>query len=537
MTSSNSTEAKKVDRRSHRGWMITINNPKIPCDAYLAQWLSDGNIVFGCGQLEKGEEGTLHHQMYVVTKPNPSNKNGFTLKWMKDNIHSSAHFQGREGTHDQAVAYCTSEEYKGKSKGRQDGPWTVGAWDAKHTLTTEEKSKGGKVNSSKILAVKRKIDDGAHDAELYDEHFGEMLRYGKAFERYRVAVRSKHRTWQTTAIALFGPPGTGKSKHAWDLAIANYGEDDVYPLSLEGGDTVWWDGYCGQKCVIVEEFYGQMKIAYLLKLLDRYPLLVQTKGGMTPFVASMIIFTSNEHPKMWYGKGAEPGAPSKIPLDVLRALDRRFDTTLGCIKELKEVFTGPVNQPNMLEVLEMMEKGVVAAAVEQQLPPIVDLTESDGEHSQTSCEHADGYICDLCLDVAADEMKESVCDDCHNVLIECVCNEHDQDAVGLGHDEIPLSQARRMRFENQEDFERDWPEPAKLRRTDSAAAAWQLTTPKTSSGVYRPTGPGKVQASLSFKKTRPVVAGTPHPSGTMPDADDDEDVDDKVAPPHSQRRL
>lgn len=483
-TSSSSTEGKKIDRRSYRGWMIRISNPKIPCDAYLAQWLSDGLIVFGCGQFEKAESGLLHHQMYVVTKPNPSNKNGYSMKWMKDNIHSTAHFEGRQGTHEQAVAYCTKEDT------RQAGPWTVGEWS-----DVAGPTKGGEQNSSKILAVKRKIDEGAHDAELYETHFGEMLRYGKAFERYRVSMRSKHRTWQTKAVVLFGPPATGKSHKAWETAIANYGDDDVYPLQLEG-DTVWWDGYCGQKCVIIEEFYGQMKIGYLLKLLDKHPLLVQTKGGMTPFIAEMIIFTTNEHPTMWYGKGAEPGLPSKIPLDVLRALKRRFEGSLGTIQEMKDVFTGPDGQPDVSDLWSNMLTTAHTVRQANETPVTsVDLTVDEG------CEHSDHYVCELC----AEGVEARLCHECYNE--PCTC--------GIMSTSPEPSQKRGIHIWCN-CFSGDLPCDI-VRRTDVDEREWALTaSSSTPPGVYKPTGPGKVQAKLGFKKPRPV------------NVDDDDDVDDKV---------
>lgn len=353
--------------------MLTINNPKIPLLAYIEQWMADGNIVFAAGQLEVGASGTPHYQVYIVTKENPSNKNGYTMKWVKDNIHTTAHIEGRQGTHEQAVAYCTKEE--SRLNVDDAGPFIVGEWEETQTANKSRAGvKGGGVNASKILAVKSAIDQGARDKDLYKEHFGEMLRYGKAFERYRVAMQDKHRSWMTKSLVLYGPPGTGKTHQAYKLARHLFG-DDFYPLLLEGGDTVWWDGYCGQKCVIIEEFYGQMKIAYLLKMLDKYPLLVQTKGGMTPFLAEMVIFTSNEHPTMWYGKGAEPGAPSKIPVDVLNALKRRFTGALGTIREMKDV----VKNEDEEDFEIVISRAITDAAAPTPLSSPIDLTGDDDD--------------------------------------------------------------------------------------------------------------------------------------------------------------
>ena len=69
-----------------RAWILTISNPKIPCDAYLNQWFADGDIVFGCGQYEKGEKGLLHHQIYIVTKKNDNNK-----EWLHPQVDEGEH--------------------------------------------------------------------------------------------------------------------------------------------------------------------------------------------------------------------------------------------------------------------------------------------------------------------------------------------------------------------------------------------------------------------------------------------------------------
>ena len=50
-------------------------------------------------------------------------------------------------------------------------------------------------------------------------------------------------------------------------------------------------------------------------MLDRYPLMVQIKGGTTSFLAKKTILTSNSHPREWYSN----------KLCVYGALRRRID--------------------------------------------------------------------------------------------------------------------------------------------------------------------------------------------------------------------
>lgn len=486
MTSESSTTPNT--RQAHRAWMFRISNP-------LQEDLPDrfmNNCEFLTYQYEKSESGLLHHQGYLVLKANPSNKNGRSLKWMKDNIDRSAHFEPRRGTHQQAVDYCNKEvrphiypywDDVGHQDTRVKGPWTFGAWS-----DTEGPKRGGAVNSSKILSIKRKIDQGTDEKELYNEHFGEMLRYGKAFDRYRM-ISSGQRNWMTKAMCLYGPTKTGKSMRARKVSDFHFA-DSVYYLQLDAGERVWWDGYTGQRCVVIEEFYGQMKVSYLLKLLDRYPFHVETKGSMVPFLAEMIIFTSNEHPRMWYGKGAAPGEPSKIPLEVLAALQRRFTGTQGTCIEMKELVDIKDDEPDM----ESLAAEMIAAAEAPTPPPspvrrgAIDLT------------------CDEDQADASDQTPPDAWqggDDDH--VSDHYADDDERDADGFTDDDYVERQIMRDAARMP---------PPKIARTDSTTFGIQRVVDKR-------IGNTPVQAKLAWKKTAPTTV------------DDDDDVDDK----HSGRML
>ena len=69
------------------------------------------------------------------------------------------------------------------------------------------------------------------------------------------------------------------------------------------GDSLkWWDGYDGHTDIILDDFRGDYcKFAYLLKILDRYPLQVEVKGGMRQLRCRNIFITSDVHPELIYG--------------------------------------------------------------------------------------------------------------------------------------------------------------------------------------------------------------------------------------------
>lgn len=82
--------------------------------------------------------------------------------------------------------------------------------------------------------------------------------------------------------------------------------------------TKFWDGYSGQKHVVIDEFRGDISISHILRWLDRYPVIVEVKGSSTCLVATNIWITSNLDPRLWY---------SDLDKDTLQALMRRLRIT------------------------------------------------------------------------------------------------------------------------------------------------------------------------------------------------------------------
>jgi len=491
--------------------MFTINNP-------VAKTLPDrftNNSVFSIFQLEKGDAGTPHLQGYLVLKPNPKNKNGYTLKWLKDNVCPFTHWEPRRGTHEQAVAYCSKEAT------RVEGPWTHGEWiENDPAVKAKAGSKGGAVNGSKILAIKRKIDDGVDESELYEQHFGEMLRYAKAFDRYKMVKKEKFRKWQTKAFVFYGPSGTGKSMAAAETAEANFGSD-VYHLQLTGSDRIWWDGYTGQKCVIIDEFYGQIKISYLLNLLDRYPMQVETKGSYVPFLAEVIFITSNEHPRMWYGKGSAPGEPSKIPVDVLNALQRRFEGKCGTIKEFKDKIVIPDdNEPDASDLLMSM-----VGATERYHADELDAQMAADADDDVDDKKVIDLTCDEVLDATPEDAWQQY-EHQHN------CSLHTSPYPGCCEvvlDDFPLSDVEAARLAAAQDLEEqhleasqtygDIGRPTKLRRTDTTR--FELIPPPTASPAdFRKVKQIPGQAKLALAPVGPAIHSM---SGRNNNVNDDED--------------
>lgn len=119
---------------------------------------------------------------------------------------------------------------------------------------------------------------------IYVQHYGNLRRIA-ADNLAPTAIVS-------TATVYWGPTGVGKSRRAWFEAGL-----EAYPKDPR---TKWWCGYAGQRNVIFDEFRGDIAISHLLRWLDRYPVLLETKGSTTVKQFDQVWFTSNLHPRDWY---------------------------------------------------------------------------------------------------------------------------------------------------------------------------------------------------------------------------------------------
>lgn len=71
--------------------------------------------------------------------------------------------------------------------------------------------------------------------------------------------------------------------------------------------------------MVLDDFQGSLPHSLLLRLFDRYPLPLQTKGSHTNMEATRLVLTSNYLPRTWY-----PNLYQKYP-HCLGALHRRID--------------------------------------------------------------------------------------------------------------------------------------------------------------------------------------------------------------------
>lgn len=219
---------------------------------------------------ENTKEGKKHYQGFVVFNrtyriPGAQREVGLSNK---------SNFEARRGTRREARDYC-QKEGDFYEWGKFDG------------FTKEELFK------QPIGWLK----------ENYPEFY---CRYHKGLERLQNIESPKWRDINVTV--LWGEPGTFKSRRA------RLG-DDWYSLEHP---FKWFDGYYRQKRLIIDDFsITDISPTFLKRLMDGYPLQMETKGGHIHAHWTEIVITTNEHPEEWM---------------YIKGLKRRINT----IKECKE---------------------------------------------------------------------------------------------------------------------------------------------------------------------------------------------------------
>ena len=146
--------------------------------------------------------------------------------------------------------------------------------------------------------------------------------YGRTLSKIEdIALRRRFRTEMTVGTWYYGNTGVGKSH----LAFANFTPETHYVYPDDNG---WWDGYCGQETVIINDFRGNIPYSLLLNLVDKWPLCVRRRNREpAPFLAKSVIITSSLMPQQVYNNLAES--------DSLDQLLRRF--SVFYISEKREV--------------------------------------------------------------------------------------------------------------------------------------------------------------------------------------------------------
>lgn len=250
-------------------WCFTLNNYTEEDVQTLRTLGGDAGthyLVFG---REVADSGTAHLQCFAIFDRR------HTLAWCRTNISSRAHFEIARGSAAQASQYC-----------KKDG-------DFEEFGNIPNRPAG----RSDLHAVHQAIRDGQTASQIEESFPGPFIRYRTNILAC-IRERQPKRTWAMEVFVLWGRSGAGKTRTVFD----EHGYNAIY---VHTGSN-WFDGYEGHEIALFDDFTGsEFKLGYLLKLLDRYPMMVPVKGGFVQWVPKKIYFTSNKDPHDWYANAIE----------------------------------------------------------------------------------------------------------------------------------------------------------------------------------------------------------------------------------------
>ncbi len=266
----------------HRGWALTINKGRFTWLEWYDRIESDEHVYF-CGQEEIAPQtGTEHIQAYVSYRERITFDEA-REKWPGAAV--SAIFKSPQVNR----AYCLKEDTR-KPGGHtwEDGVLPIYT-KRQDCQTMVEMVTEGATNLQLIM----------WNAQLYSQMRNVLM-------ELRDLLTGK-RSEMTRCRVYWGDTKMGKSRRAY--AVANTFDKWDYVAVGMKGSRLWWDGCEMAMCIVVEDYDGEWPMRTLLRVLDRYPMRVEIKGGHCQFVAKMVIFTSNKHPRDWYPDVEYDGGP------------------------------------------------------------------------------------------------------------------------------------------------------------------------------------------------------------------------------------
>lgn len=300
-------------------WRVVTNCSKI------STWSKNGNtegvssrqsrvstdtekVRFATWQLEEGDSGTPHVQLYIE----------LTTRRTRDGLLALLN-EHRAGWSVRIAQGSAEENIVYTSKDRQHGHAAVCRGDCSLLglpCTGRVGTPFAQGKRSDLESIKDEIASGCTEDDLIENHFGQWVRYRAAFKE--AIDRRRNRSvpddrGEIEVIVLWGDTGTGKSRYCRESYPG------AYWLHQPQNGTVWWDSYEYQETVVIDEFYGWIPFNFILRLLDRYSFRLPVKFGHRVCNVRRVVFTSNVSPDEWW-----PSAD--IPEEKRKAFRRRITT-------------------------------------------------------------------------------------------------------------------------------------------------------------------------------------------------------------------
>lgn len=156
--------------------------------------------------------------------------------------------------------------------------------DGKYKQFGKYKIQGGRSDKEQ---VQKDLEENKPMLQIAKDNFDFFLRYHQAIYKYRQLILQEQtkRFRKLEVILIKGETGKGKTKSAFEI--------DPNLFKIEGSQLQWFDGYEGEKTLLIDEYNNDINITRLLNLTDGYRLRLPIKGGFTYANWNRVIITTN----------------------------------------------------------------------------------------------------------------------------------------------------------------------------------------------------------------------------------------------------
>lgn len=259
-----------------RAWLLTHFIPSVEEGEIFIDLLKEvDNLRYFCAQVEQCPNTmNLHVQGYIVFNA------AKTMSAVKKLIGNSIHLEPRRGSDQEAVDYCSKEDTRVTEPVEWGERLHQGVTSDLHSVC------------SAIMKGEIKSQD-----ELISQAPSTYCRNRNGLrDILGASIKKRTKAFRTLTVEIYyGEAGTGKTRKAY--------EENEFLYSLEqsaNGQDVWFDGYEGETVLLIDDFYGWIRFAFILKMLDGYRLKLPVKGSYTWAEWDKVIITSNSAPWEWY---------------------------------------------------------------------------------------------------------------------------------------------------------------------------------------------------------------------------------------------
>lgn len=198
------------------------------------------------------------------------------------------------------------------------------------------------------LRIKEYVKKDGEFIEVGDDKSEVKLKYKEKLERIKTVSFSNYienyatslsdiRLYKETHSALvkpwsgirrlywfYGETGTGKTRRAWEIMKQEVEHSGFQHTSIGFSGKQFINNYHGEEVVLIDDLRKtDIELNILLKMLDRYPYVVNVKGGFVNWNAQIIIITSHFNPKDCYSYEKDSG--DVVLYDNVDQLLRRLD--------------------------------------------------------------------------------------------------------------------------------------------------------------------------------------------------------------------